>query len=121
MDLERRKHPRIDALELVSYENYETTKTELMMGMGKTLDISIGGICLESRHALPLGSKLKLSIALEEELIDIDGTIMSLTLTDDLNVKIHIQFDNPDQEIQKTISAFLDDIQENRDTEKIGE
>ena len=44
MDLERRRHPRIDALELVSYENYENTKTEIMMGMGKTLDLSMGGM-----------------------------------------------------------------------------
>jgi len=117
MDLERRSHPRIDALELVSYENYETTKTELMMGMGKTLDISLGGICLESRHALPLGSNLKLSIALKDDLITVEGKIMSLTLTEELNVKIHIQFEPIDEETERILSSFLDEIQEN-DSEK---
>ena len=67
LDPHERPHARIDALELLSYENFETTKTELMQGMGKTLDISMGGLCFESSHALPLGSNLKLSIARSEE------------------------------------------------------
>ena len=121
MDLERRRHPRIDTLELVSFENYETTKTELMMGMGKTLDLSLGGMCLESRHALPLGSNLKLSIALVDDVISVEGKIMSLTLTDDLNVKVHIEFDPLTDEAEEKLSKFLDGIQENQDTEKIGE
>jgi len=107
MKMERRKHPRIETLELVSFENYETTKTELMMGMGKTLDISLGGLCLESRHALPLGSTLKLSVALGEEILEAEGRIVSLTLTEHLTVKVHIQFTSLDEEEREKLERFI--------------
>jgi c-di-GMP-binding flagellar brake protein YcgR len=112
MEIERRKHPRIEAIELVSFENYETNQTELMQGMGKTLDISMGGMCLVSRHALPLGSTLKLTLALDENLFEAEGRIMSLTLTDDLNVKIHIQFNELAEKDTEALELFLAKLEE---------
>ncbi|MFC1582151.1 PilZ domain-containing protein [Planctomycetota bacterium] len=108
MGIERRIHPRIKALELVSYENYETTKTELMQGMGKTIDISVGGMCFESSHALPLGSTLKLSLALGDDFLECEGMIKSLNLTPDLHVLIHVQFSNISDEAKAMITKFLE-------------
>jgi len=74
-------------------------------------------MCLESRHALPLGSNLKLSIAIADDVVSVEGKIMSLTLTDDLNVKIHIQFEPLTEEAEEVLGKFLDEIQEDKDTE----
>ena len=107
MGIERREHPRIKTLDLVSYENYETTKTELMQGMGKTIDISLGGMCFESTHALPLGSVIKLSMALGDAMVEAEGSIVSLNLTSDLNVMIHVKFSQLSDEHRQAISDYL--------------
>ena len=117
MEIERRQHPRIEAIELVSFENYETNQTELMQGMGKTLDISMGGMCLVSRHALPLGSTLKLTLAIDDFLFEAEGRIMSLTLTDDLNVKIHIEFDELAGKDKDALESFLSNLENSEEEE----
>jgi len=108
MSIDRRNHPRIRTIDLVSYENFETTKTELMQGMGKTIDLSLGGVCFESSHALPLGSRIKLSFALGRDMATADGTIVSLNLTPDLHVTIHVQFDPLPEKDYALLKAHLE-------------
>ncbi len=109
MGIERRMYPRIDTIELVSYENYETTKTELMQGMGKTVDLSLGGVCFESTHALPLGSEIKLSFALGDSVVETSGQIVSLNLTSDLHVMIHVRFGELPDSDRQILSDYLEE------------
>lgn len=108
MGIERRVHPRLETIDLVSYENYETTKTELMQGMGKTLDLSVGGVCFLSTYALPLGSQIKISVAIGDDLFEAEGKIVSLNLTNDLQVKIHVQFTDISEENKQLVTDYIE-------------
>jgi c-di-GMP-binding flagellar brake protein YcgR len=114
MGIERRIHPRLETIDLVSFENYETTKTELMQGMGKTVDLSIGGMCFLSKYALPLGSMIKISLALGENVFEAEGKIVSLNLTGDLQVKIHVQFSQVSEKQRAILESYLADTEEDK-------
>ena len=113
MGIERRIHPRLETIDLVSYENYETTKTELMQGMGKTLDLSVGGMCFLSTYALPLGSQIKVSIAIGDEVFESEGKIVSLNLTNDLQVKIHVQFTDVSETNKQLVEKYIEENKDN--------
>ena len=73
--IEKRKHHRIDSLNL-SYlcvnENNEVVK----QGMGRTLNVSESGILLETVFPLKKNLSLSISIGLEDDLVDIQGKVI---------------------------------------------
>ena len=48
MEKERRRHPRFESLNLISYVVYDETDNAVRQGMGRTLNISKTGICLDT-------------------------------------------------------------------------
>ena len=74
---ERRMHPRVKTENLLSYEGLDESGTKTERGMGKTLDISQGGLLMET--SVPVEAKfiLLMSLDIKEELIKIDGLVKS--------------------------------------------
>ncbi|MDH3567028.1 MAG: PilZ domain-containing protein, partial [Desulfobacteraceae bacterium] len=73
---ERRYHPRISALNLISYNCIDETEQIVAQGMGRTLNISEGGILLETHIPIDPKNTIALAIGLEDELIDIKGKVV---------------------------------------------
>jgi len=73
---EKRIHARINALNLISYECSDETGQMVLQGMGRTLNISEGGILLETHVQLEPQHTVSLAIGLEDELIYISGTVV---------------------------------------------
>ena len=73
---ERRHHPRISALNLISYSCIDSTESVLAQGMGRTLNVSEGGILLETHVAIDPKYTIELAIGLEDELVNIKGSIV---------------------------------------------
>ncbi len=73
---EKRKHARVDTVNLVSYVCFDEERKPLEQGMGKTLDIGQGGILMETQA--PIDSKyiLLMAIDIKEELIKIKGKVV---------------------------------------------
>ena len=74
---EKRLHPRIDALNLIAYECMDESGQVVMHGMGRTLNVSEGGILLETHVQIEQQYDALLSIGLENDLIDIKGKFIS--------------------------------------------
>ena len=72
---ERRHHPRISALNLISYNCIDETEQIVAQGMGRTLNVSEGGILLETHIQIDPKHTLSLTIGLEEDLVDIKGEV----------------------------------------------
>ncbi|MBL7179392.1 MAG: PilZ domain-containing protein [Pseudomonadota bacterium] len=74
---DKRLHPRIQALNLISYDCLDEAGQVIMQGMGRTLNISEGGILLETHVQIEPQSDVLLSIGLEDDLIEIKGKVVT--------------------------------------------
>ncbi len=74
---DKRLHSRIDALNLIAYECMDESGQVVMHGMGRTLNISEGGILLKTHVQIEQQYDASLSIGLENDLIDIKGKVVA--------------------------------------------
>lgn len=77
MNEEKRHHQRIDSLNLIAYTCLDETGEVAMQGMGRTLNVSEGGILLETYAEIDSRSDILLNIGLEDDLVEIKGTVVS--------------------------------------------
>ena len=107
---ERRYHPRISALNLISYNCIDETEQIVAQGMGRTLNISEGGILLETHIPIDPQNAIALAIGLEDELIDIKGKVVFSMAGKDEKFEAGIEFfEMPDSTLdilKKFIKAF---------------
>jgi len=76
MGTNKRKHERIDALNLLTYVILDSDGKEWNQGMGRTLNISESGLRLETNEAIQTKYILLVSIGIEDELVDIKGKVV---------------------------------------------
>ena len=74
---DKRLHTRIDALNLIAYECTDESGQAVLHGMGRTLNISEGGILLETHVQIEQQYDALLIIGLENDLINIKGKVVS--------------------------------------------
>ncbi len=104
---ERRDHPRINKLNLVQISRFDEEGFRADLTTGRSLDISHGGLRLELYHPLPLRSIVSLSLALEDQIIDVRGTIAHLEVIDHERCAIGIAFTDLSPEARKLIDAHV--------------
>ena len=75
-ETEKRKHPRIETQNVISYICTDEDDNQLGEGVGETMNISQGGILLKT--PLPVESEyiLLTTIGLENNMIDIKGKVV---------------------------------------------
>lgn len=71
-----RRYLRRDALHLLDYLVINDDGSEGLYSMGRTLDVSIDGIQLETDKKLAPSSLIKITVGLENDLIDIEGRVI---------------------------------------------
>ena len=89
---ERRSQPRLEKLSLVQVGRFDEDGARLDLTAGRTLDISSGGVRLELYHALPLRSTVRLTLALENTLIEVSGTVVHLEVLDHERCSVGLEF-----------------------------
>jgi len=70
---EHRRYIRYDALHLLDYLVMDSDGTTGQYAMGRTLDVSIDGIQLETIDEIDRDTLLQITIGLEDDLVDIEG------------------------------------------------
>jgi PilZ domain. len=74
---EQRKFERAGALNLLTYSCVnEQNGINTQQGLGRTLNVSEGGVLLETYIHLNLKNTISLTIALKEKMVDIKGKIL---------------------------------------------
>ncbi|MCK5228647.1 MAG: PilZ domain-containing protein [Desulfobulbaceae bacterium] len=71
-----REYPRIDMLNLLSYECMDDEGSPLLQGMGRILDISRGGVKIETHVKIELRSLVLMKIGFKDEIIDVKGEVV---------------------------------------------
>lgn len=91
-DGERRRYIRPESLNLLDYLVVDEQGRQGVYSMGRTLNISIGGILMETHIPLPAGQQAMITIGLEDELIDVMGRIIHSTRSQDNMYRNGIEF-----------------------------
>ncbi len=103
---ENRKNPRIDSHNLISYIRLDKNGNPVGQGMGRTLNISEGGILLETHVPIDPQYVLSFAINLEDEIIDIKGIVTYNKKRYDNKYETGIQFIEMDESRIKILKQF---------------
>jgi len=76
---EKRKFIRWDAIHLLDYVVINPDGSKGRYSMGRTLDVSLNGLKLETAYKLPPEAEVEITVGIEEDLIDLVGRIIHQT------------------------------------------
>ncbi len=79
MTTERRRYIRPEALNLLDYLVVDEQGRQGNYSMARTLNVSKGGILMETHIPLPQGQQVMLTLGLNDQLIDVMGRIAYTT------------------------------------------
>lgn len=89
---EKRKHPRTKTKNLVSYVGVDGHGNEKEQGMGKAIDISIGGILIETHFPVVSKDIMLTATGIKGELINVAGKVVLNRTEDSGMFRVGIQF-----------------------------
>lgn len=107
---EKRKHTRISSLNL-SYVCLDENNQIIKQGMGRTLNVSESGILLETHFPIADQHIVRLTLGLEEDLVDIKGRPIHTHINDQGKYEVGIEFLKSDAKARKTLKKFIDTFQ----------
>jgi len=107
MGEEKRSSQRVKSLNLVSLSKFSDEGYVELAELGRTLDISLGGIKLEAFEAIPVGTRTKLRIALRDDIIDVDGRVTYQQEAGEGRIVTGIQFVDLSEEHRQVLERFL--------------
>jgi hypothetical protein len=103
----KRIDPRIETFNLLLYVCYDEDRHEMIQGMGKTLNVSEGGILLETHIPINPDYIVSLTIAMENELVDLKGRITHSRKREDGRFESGIEFMEMDEQKRRFLRQYL--------------
>jgi hypothetical protein len=91
-DKEKRKHIRVNSVNLLNYVYFDRDLKKESQGMGRTLNVSEAGLLLETNSAFEAKREVSINIGLEEEILSISGIVIFTTPNESGFSKTGIQF-----------------------------
>jgi hypothetical protein len=104
-DRDNRKTPRIGSHNLISYVCLDDDGKQVMQGMGRTLNISEGGILLETHVPIDPKYIVSFTINFEDEMMDIKGRVTYNKKSDE-RYEAGIQFIDIDKSKTEILKQF---------------
>jgi len=104
---EKRVYDRVRSLNLVSLSKLGEGGYVELAELGRTLDLSEGGIKLEAFETIPVGTRTKLRIGLRDEIIEVQGRITYLQEGEAGRVITGIEFADLPEEHREVLRRFL--------------
>jgi hypothetical protein len=112
---EKRKFMRLDSLHLLDYLIVDTEGYEGEYSMGRTLDVSINGVTMETVKPIPIGVNLILTLGIEDDLVDISGR-PTHTEPHDSRYITGIEFTKVSAENRAILNKYVDEFQARKET-----
>ena len=106
--VEKRKHPRVDINNLISYRCMDDNGNETKEGRGKSVNISQGGILIETYDPFEWQDILLLSIDIEDELVSIKGKVIYCNAANFGKFRTGIQFLETNEKIVTFVEGLLE-------------
>ncbi|MEM6456059.1 MAG: PilZ domain-containing protein [Acidobacteriota bacterium] len=107
---DERRHPRVENLQLVHMNQYiEDEESRERLATGRTLNLSRGGMRIELYGSVPLRSRVSLSVALDDHIVEVAGEVAYLEVIDNTKSVMGISFDELSEETQRIIQNHIDE------------
>lgn len=103
----KRKDPRILSTNLISYVVRDEKGQDIMQGMGRTLNVSEGGILLETHVSIDPRYVVTVTIGLEDELIEFKGRIAHSAKREDGGFASGIMFMEMDEQKRRHLGQYV--------------
>ena len=98
---ERRRHPRVQSLYLVSYVSKEGEVQKSGVSMARTLNVSQVGIGVEVYEPVEVDTLMEMEIAVKENIFPVRGKVIHSRKKPDGHWVIGIEFDEAQEELIK--------------------
>ena len=107
---EKRRFQRRDSLQLLDYQIIDKSGNEGEYSMGRTLDISVNGIKLETSRKVPMDKSLVITLAIEDNLVDLLGKPVHSHQADNWYIS-GIEFNKISSEGCSILRQYIDELQ----------
>jgi len=107
MTEDKRGAVRIDTLNLLYVGIYEERQL-VKHAIGRTLNVSQKGILLEMHFPIETGQSVSLAIALEDDLVKIEGQVVYIRSGNDRKFEIGIEFLEMDEHVEEILNKYID-------------
>lgn len=105
---ERRHEPRLEALNLVHTAKYhDRTGLKVEDAIGRTRDLSHDGMRLELDHCLALRSRVRLSLALGNQVLELRGRVRYRRKVDERTCEMGIEFVDVGPTVYEQLEEYL--------------
>lgn len=108
----KRAATRVQKINLVQVSRFDEEGFRADLATGRTLNISRGGVRIELHHPLPLRSTVRLDLAVGDEVVGVEGTVVYLQALDDEKCCMGIEFLQVDPRVQQMLNEFLEEGEE---------
>ncbi len=104
---DRREHTRVVSVNLVTYKHFDDSGEIDESSMGRTRNISVGGILLEVYKHYPLFSIIDMQIALGERVVNPKGRVVRLQELEGGLVEMGVKFIEVSPSDSSALAAYL--------------
>ena len=104
---ERRRHSRVNSINLVSYTCMDENREPVTQGMGRTLNVNEEGIQLETHVPIDERLALSLSIGVKDDLIDVQGKVIYCIKGEDGMFRSGIQLIETDESSLRVLRDYI--------------
>ncbi len=112
---DRRRDDRFNSLNLLDYTAFDEENNATARGMGRTLNVSKSGICLETTIAFKPGQMIKVAVGLGENVAEISGRIVHSEMTRGNRYTAGIEFHDMDDKSRQALDSYLELFQQMQD------
>lgn len=102
-----RKYPRIDKIMFSAVKRYDDDGELGEAYTGKTLNVSEGGVLIETDNPLPLRTHLDLVLGMDDNMLKLKGEVVHLEQKGDEIVDMGVMFLDMDEEARKALKRAL--------------
>lgn len=114
---EQRKFIRHDALHLLDYIVMDENGSTGQYSMGRTIDVSIDGVKLETVHPIEANTRLLITLGIEDDLVDLEGQTTHAEPTNDRFVS-GVTFLKINQNGRRVLSKYVDAFRLRKEAQK---
>jgi len=104
---EKRKHRRVKAENFVSYLCIDDKGNEIQEGIGRAIDVSLGGILIDTNKPIGTQDILLMIIGIDDEIMNMKGKVVYCRAEDSGRFRTGIQFLETKENVRLFVTSLI--------------